>query len=160
MNHIFYTKKYHFLFITLASVCISQFVAAQQKDSLRYPIQDRRGDAYTWSNRNPFSLRDTSLIKQDIQYDPKTKQYYILPEFDYNDYRQDFISSAEKAKMDEFFADSRKLYAEHAIGTKEKIVSSDSKTGKLFQKLLQEYYAVNMQSPNFDLLLDKSVYNY
>jgi len=90
----------------------------------------------------------------------KTKQYYILPEFDYNDYRQDFISSAEKAKMDEFFADSRKLYAEHAIGTKEKIVSSDSKTGKLFQKLLQEYYAVNMQSPNFDLLLDKNIGQY
>ncbi len=88
MNHIFYTKKYHFLFITLASVCISQFVAAQQKDSLRYPIQDRRGDAYTWSNRNPFSLRDTSLIKQDIQYDPKTKQYYIVETIGGRQYRK------------------------------------------------------------------------
>ena len=62
--------------------------------------------------------------------------------------------------MDEFFNDSRELYAEHAVGTTEKIVKSDSKTGKLFQKLLNEYYAVSIQNPNFDLLLDKNIGQY
>ncbi len=47
-------------------------------DSLHYPLQDRRGDRFTWQNHNPFYLNDTSFIKQDIEYDPKTKQYYII----------------------------------------------------------------------------------
>ena len=90
----------------------------------------------------------------------KTKQYYILPDFNYNDYRKDFITSTELGKMNEFFSDSRGLYTEHAIGTKEKIIKPDSKTAELYQKLLQEYYAVNMQTPNFDLLLDKNIGQY
>lgn len=51
---------------------------AQQKDSAHYPISDRRGDPYSNPSRNPFDLRDTSLIKRDIQYDPVTRQYYII----------------------------------------------------------------------------------
>jgi cell surface protein SprA len=50
---------------------------AQQKDTTRYPISDRRGDPLSNQSNNPFDLRDTSLIKRDIEYDPKTKQYYI-----------------------------------------------------------------------------------
>ena len=90
----------------------------------------------------------------------KTKQYYILPDFNYNAYRKDFISSDELKKMNEFFDDSRSLYAEHTIGSKEKIVTANSKTGILFQKLLQEYYAVSIDNPNFDLLLDKNIGSY
>ena len=53
-------------------------VQAQKNDSLRYPIQDRRGDRYSsGSGSNPFDLRDTAFINQDIRYDPKTKEYYI-----------------------------------------------------------------------------------
>ncbi|HRH61442.1 MAG TPA: hypothetical protein PL045_12770, partial [Chitinophagaceae bacterium] len=47
------------------------------KDLLRYPIKDRRGDRYSWNYNNPFDLNDSNLIKQNIQYDPKTNQYYI-----------------------------------------------------------------------------------
>ena len=61
-----------------AFICISQFAAAQKTDSLRYPIKDRRTDRYSWQNKNPFDIRDTTLIKQEIEYDPKTKQYYII----------------------------------------------------------------------------------
>jgi len=89
-----------------------------------------------------------------------TKQYYILPEFDYNNYRKDFISSAEQVKMDEFFDDSRKLYAEHTVGSKEKIVARESKNGLLYQKLLQEYYTVSIENPNFELLLDENIGQY
>lgn len=90
----------------------------------------------------------------------KTKQYYILPEFNYNAFRTDFISSAEQIKMNEFFEDSRSLYAEHAKGTTEKTVKQDSKTGKIYQKLLTAYYAVRIENPNFDLLLDKNIGQY
>lgn len=47
-------------------------------DTTRYPLMDRPGDPYTYPNRNTFDLRDTSYIKRNIEYDPKTKQYYIV----------------------------------------------------------------------------------
>ncbi len=48
-----------------------------KKDSLRYAIKDRRGDFLSQPSNNPFDLRDTSLIKRNVEYDPATKQYYI-----------------------------------------------------------------------------------
>jgi cell surface protein SprA len=53
-------------------------VMAQKKDSVHYAITDRRSDAFSSNTRNPFSIRDTSLIKQTIEYDPKTQQYVIV----------------------------------------------------------------------------------
>ncbi|MGE5106939.1 MAG: hypothetical protein ACM3H8_05315, partial [Sphingobacteriales bacterium] len=47
-------------------------------DSLKYPISDRRGDAYTSSGRKTFDLKDPSNITDSVEYDPKTKQYYIV----------------------------------------------------------------------------------
>ena len=47
--------------------------------TLRFPIQDRRGDPYSGTyRRNPFDLRDTGFVKQKVEYDPVTKQYYIM----------------------------------------------------------------------------------
>ena len=48
-----------------------------KSDSLHYPIKDRRGDRFTWKNNNPFDLPDTGFVKQNIRYDPITKEYYI-----------------------------------------------------------------------------------
>ncbi len=47
-------------------------------DTLRYPLRDRRGDRFTYRNNNPFYLSDSGVVKQDVQYDPKTKEYYII----------------------------------------------------------------------------------
>jgi hypothetical protein len=64
-----------YLFVLL----LSGFSArAQQKDSVHYPISDRRADPLSNQSKNPFDIRDTSLIKRDIQYDPVTRQYYII----------------------------------------------------------------------------------
>jgi cell surface protein SprA len=51
---------------------------SQKNDSLRFPIKDRYSDPFSYRSYNPFDLRDTTLIKRDIQYDPLTKQYYIV----------------------------------------------------------------------------------
>ncbi len=58
------------------------------KDSLHYQLNDRRGDRFTYFNRNPFYLNDTGFVKQDIQYDPKTKQYYIIEKVGNSNYRK------------------------------------------------------------------------
>ncbi len=49
-----------------------------QTDTSRYPLADRYGDPYSNPNRNTFDLRDTGYLKRTIEYDPKTKQYYII----------------------------------------------------------------------------------
>ena len=47
-------------------------------DTLRYPLQDRRGDKFSMRSKNPFDLKDPANIKDSISYDPKTKEYYIV----------------------------------------------------------------------------------
>ncbi|MEY4459988.1 MAG: cell surface protein SprA, partial [Bacteroidota bacterium] len=44
---------------------------------LRYPIADRRADFLSQPSVNPFDIRDSSLLKRRVDYDPTTKQYYI-----------------------------------------------------------------------------------
>jgi cell surface protein SprA len=66
----------------LSAICISahaRFMPFQEgKDTTKYPITDRRGDPYTSPNRNPFSLSDTAFVKRNVEYDPKTNQYYVV----------------------------------------------------------------------------------
>lgn len=47
-------------------------------DTLKFPIQDRRSDRLTSPQRNPFDLKDPANITDSIEYDPTTKQYYIV----------------------------------------------------------------------------------
>ncbi|MGZ8525770.1 MAG: cell surface protein SprA, partial [Chitinophagaceae bacterium] len=56
-------------------------------DTLRYPIRDRHGDPYTNPNRNAFDLRDTAFVKQNVEYDPLTGQYYIIEKIGGTNYR-------------------------------------------------------------------------
>ncbi len=49
-----------------------------KKDSLRFPLYDRRGDPFSNPNRNPFDLKTPPNIHDSIQYDPVTQQYYII----------------------------------------------------------------------------------
>ncbi len=60
---------------------------AQQKDTLHFPISDRRGDPLSNQSNNPFDLHDTTLIKRNIEYDPKTRQYYIIEKIGNKYYR-------------------------------------------------------------------------
>jgi cell surface protein SprA len=57
-------------------------------DSLRYPIYDRRGDEYSWGRRSAFDFRDTGYLKRDIEYDPVTKQYYVIEKIGNSIYRK------------------------------------------------------------------------
>ena len=52
-------------------------LAKVKNDSLPFPLKDRRGDWFTWKNKNAFDLKDSTFIKQNIEYDPKTNLYYI-----------------------------------------------------------------------------------
>ena len=56
-------------------------------DTTKYPLSDRRGDPYTYPNRNTFDFQDTSFIKRNIIYDPETKQYFIVEKIGSQYYR-------------------------------------------------------------------------
>ena len=58
-------------------LCLCNKGIGQKTDSLHYPLQDTRGDRFSSNYTNPFDLVDTSFIKQNIEYDPVTNQYYI-----------------------------------------------------------------------------------
>lgn len=88
---------------------------AQKRDSLRYPLQDRRGDRFSWQNRNPFNLNDTGIIKQNIEYDPVTKQYVITEKIGNTTYRtpttltyEEFWALQNKAAEDAYFNERSK----------------------------------------------------
>ena len=78
-------RNYFFLIIYLL---FAVTLCAQQKDTLRFPISDRRGDPLSNISRNPFDIRDTSLIKETIEFDPVTKQYYIVEKIGNSYYRK------------------------------------------------------------------------
>ncbi|MGB8192945.1 MAG: cell surface protein SprA, partial [Chitinophagaceae bacterium] len=56
-------------------------------DTLKYPIQDRRGDKYTYPGRSSFDLKNPANITDSIEYDPKTRQYYIVEKIGTRYYR-------------------------------------------------------------------------
>jgi cell surface protein SprA len=67
-------------------------------DTTRYPLQDRRGDPYTYPQRNAFDLRDTAFVKRRIEYDPVTKQYYVIETIGKQTYRAPMTFSMEEFK--------------------------------------------------------------
>ncbi|MFL5742431.1 MAG: cell surface protein SprA [Flavisolibacter sp.] len=82
----------------------------QQPDTAHYPLRDRRGDPYSNPNRNAFDLKDTAFVKRHVEYDPKTKQYYIIEKIGNQYYRtpasfsmQEFLKLQGKKDEDEYF---------------------------------------------------------
>ncbi len=68
----------------------------QNSDTTIYPLKDRRGDPYTYPGRNSFDLRDTSFIKRNVEYDPVTKQYYVIEKIGNKHYRTPMTFSMEE----------------------------------------------------------------
>ncbi len=58
------------------------------KDSLRFPISDRRGDRFSNPSNNPFDIKDTALVKQKIEYDAATNTYVIVEKIGKTIYRK------------------------------------------------------------------------
>jgi cell surface protein SprA len=84
----------------------SPFQTAPGQDTSRYPLRDRYGDPYTYPNRNSFDLKDTGFVKRTIEYDPVTKQYFIVEKIGGRYYRSPATFTREEflrmqAKKDE-----------------------------------------------------------
>lgn len=146
-----------FFVFAFAFTCIGTTAFAQKTDSLRYPIKDRRGDKYTWQNRNPFDIRDTALLKQDIQYDPVTKQYVIVEKIGGKEYRKPTYLTfeefqriqAKKAEADYFKKRSQALATLNRKITRPKM--------KVFDKLFDRIFGVGKNGFKVDIKPQGSV---
>ncbi|HTI09958.1 MAG TPA: hypothetical protein VL832_15430, partial [Puia sp.] len=60
------------------------------KDTLHFPLCDRRGDRFSNENRNrnPFDLKDPPNLHDSIAYDPVTRLYYIYVKIGNQYYRK------------------------------------------------------------------------
>lgn len=75
-------------------------------DTIRPSVSDRYGDPFSYPSRNPFHLQDTAFIKRSIEYDPLTRQYYIVEKIGKQYYRTPMTFSLKeftdlKGKEDE-----------------------------------------------------------
>ena len=89
----------------------------------------------------------------------EVSQYYILPDFEYNGKYPDFINSTNQMWMSDFLGDSRELFAEHNKGVEERIITSDSKIGKLYDKFLSSYFSVELLNADDSVLRHPEVGN-
>jgi cell surface protein SprA len=112
------------IFRTLVAAVIFSFIAIKGNaspyplvndfffpgDTIRPTQPDRYGDPYNYPNRNPFLLKDTAFIKRNIEYDPVTKQYYIIEKIGDHYYRtpmsftmKEFLDLKGKEDENEYF---------------------------------------------------------
>lgn len=87
-------------------------------DTNRYPLRDRYGDPYSNPGRTSLNLRDTGIIKRTIEYDPKTKQYYIVEKIGNRYYRtptsfsmEEFVRLQGKKDEEDYFKKRSNLLA-------------------------------------------------
>jgi hypothetical protein len=100
------------------------------------------------------------LVYVHKKQEGKVMQYYILPDFNYNDYRDGFLTSSDLQKMEEFFSDSRTLYAQHNKDVQERKVSDNTAFTSLYKKYLTSYYAVQLSNGKEGLLNSPSAGQY
>jgi cell surface protein SprA len=96
---------------TLVVACVLSALSAQARnayipqqtptqDTSHFPLQDRYGDPYNNPNRNTFDLKDTSFVDRFVEYDPKTKTYFIIEKVGNHYYRTPTsMTRAEFLKM-------------------------------------------------------------
>lgn len=108
----FQIKKIVLNTILLLGVATSAF--SQKKDSLPYPLQDRRGDAMVWNNNNIFNHSDTSLIERKVTYDPKTNQFLLIETIGGKQYRQPTVLTFDEFKKLQAQEDETNYYQKRA----------------------------------------------
>ena len=83
-------------------------------DSIPYPLSDRRGDPYTYQNRNIFDFRDTAFIKRTVEYDPITRKYYVVEKIGDRYYRTPASFTMEEFLRLQGQRDERAYFRERA----------------------------------------------
>ena len=85
---VLYTNKvsarpYHYnLLINAGDTTVPNY-----RDSLHYPLQDRRGDFFSSGKRNTFDFDKPSNVRDSVVYDSKTRRYIVYEKIGTKYYR-------------------------------------------------------------------------
>lgn len=71
-------------------------IPSGRKDTLKFPIRDTRGDRFTNPGRTSFDLNNPANITDSIEYDPRTRQYYIVEKIGSRYYRTPTVLTFEE----------------------------------------------------------------
>ncbi len=88
MQFVLYTnlasaRPYHYnLIINTGDTTVPNY-----KDSLKFPIKDRRGDFVSGGGRNTFDFKNPSNLRDSVVYDPKTRRYIVYEKIGNKYYR-------------------------------------------------------------------------
>lgn len=95
LHYTIFAKKAMAALLLLCAAQIGFATPSPVKDSipsgvpLKYPLQDRRGDAFNYPKaNNPFDLNKPGNISDSVVYDPATKRYYIYEKIGRSWYRK------------------------------------------------------------------------
>jgi cell surface protein SprA len=87
-------------------------------DTIRPTPSDRYGDPYNYPIKDPFYLKDTNFIKRNIEYDPVTKQYFVIEKIGDKFYRvpmsfsmKEFLDLKGRQDENEYFRKRASLLA-------------------------------------------------
>jgi len=100
-------------------------------------------------NGGKVTVSDASYLFHyvHVKQEKAIKSFYILPEFNYNTYRSGFLSDVEQAAMDQFFSDSRALFAKYTKGSwKEMTVKESDQEWQMYKGFLSGYYSVRLDT--------------
>ncbi len=112
----------------------------KERDTLRYPIYDRRADKVSYGRPKGFDLNDPSNVKDSIIYDPEEKQYYILEKIGDRYYRrpttltfEEFMRiQARKQETDYFRQRANTITKLNNSLVKPKLTATDDLFNRLF----------------------------
>ena len=88
MQFVLYTnlasaRPYHYnLIINTGDTTVPNY-----KDSLKFPIKDRRGDFLSGGGKNTFDFKNPSNLRDSVVYDPKTRRYIVYEKIGNKYYR-------------------------------------------------------------------------
>lgn len=145
----------------LIVVCIAAFgssivLAQQPKDTLKFPLKDRRGDKITDPEKNTFDLKDPANIQRTVEYDPVTKKYYIIEKIGENYFRTPTELTFEeylKIKAEEQERNYFKKRADILMGLNKKLIKPKlSITDNLFNRIFGNGKIDIRPQGNVDLL--------
>ena len=108
-------NSFSFLAICFCGLLLPLISRSQAKDSLPYPIRDRRSDFLFNPSHNPFDIRDTSLLTRKIEYDSLSGQYILYEKIGDIFYRNpteltldQLLLLQGQAEEDQYFSDKSK----------------------------------------------------
>ncbi len=141
-------KSFLFLLVLIGTLQLNRAFAWQQadtarktgKDTLVFPLKDRRSDASIESRRNSFDLKDPSNIQRTVEYDPTTRQYYIVEKIGDKYYRsptymtfEEYLRYKAKEQEEEYFRErANVLSALNRKNVRPKLTVSNSFFDRLF----------------------------